>query len=223
MGKRLPGNWQLLTTVDLSKGTGTEFVTGATSDVGSQARASVGNPGWLFGSGFGLLDEGVAGTFALTSVLLGSGLTIVDVSAASAAQVAALTTAAGTGVTVNPGNEIIVKNSVATSPLAATFAKIGGFSDLGIGGPAAADGAGGTIDMKLLPTSINTLSYITASSAALTVNNQVNALTINTFDNGGGNAITVGTIGPAAGLKDSFHLIMGNTFHAGAGTLAMSL
>ena len=112
-----------------------------------------------------------------------------------------------------------MKNSVATSPLAATFAKIGGFSDLGIGGPAAADGAGGTIDMKLLPTSINTLSYITASSAALTVNNQVNPLTINTFDNGGGNAITVGTIGPAAGLKDSFHLITGNTFHVGAGNV----
>ena len=97
VGQATPGNWQLLTTVDMSKGTGTEFVTGSTSGVGSQARASVGNPGWLFGSAVGLLDEGAAGTFALTSVLLGSGNTIVDVSAASAAQVAALTTAAGQG------------------------------------------------------------------------------------------------------------------------------
>ena len=121
VGQAAAGNWQLLTTMDMSKGTGTQFVTGSTSGVATQARASVGNPGWLFGSGFGLLNEGALGTFALTSVLLGSGNTIVDVSSASAAQVAALTTAAGTGVKVNPGNEIIVKNLVATSPLAATF------------------------------------------------------------------------------------------------------
>ena len=73
--------------------------------------------------------------------------------------------------------------------------------------------------MKLLPTSINTLSYITAASGALTVNNQVNPLTINTFDNGAGNAITVGAVGPAAGLKDSFRLIVGDTFHSTAGAV----
>ena len=47
----------------------------------------------------------------------------------------------------------------------------------------------------------------------------MNPLTINTFDNGVGNAITVGTVGPAAGLKDSFHLIVGDTFHSTVGAV----
>ena len=58
VGQAAAGDWQLLTTVDMSKGTGTEFVTGATSGVASQARASAGNPGWFFGSEVGLLNEG---------------------------------------------------------------------------------------------------------------------------------------------------------------------
>ena len=221
VGQATPGGWQKLTTADLSKTTGMTVLTGATSGtsaapVATQARASTANPAWLFGSETGLLNEG-AGTFALTSVLLGGGPTIVDVSSASATQVAALTTASGTGGAVNPGNEIIVNNSVATVTALSgpnTFKNIAGFSDLGIGGPAAADGAGGTIDMKVLDGTFNTISYITKSSAALTVNNQTNALTINTFDNGAGNAITVGAVAPAAGLNDSFKLIVGDTFHA---------
>ena len=213
LGQATAGDWQLLQKIDASAATGKEFITGATSGVGSQARASGANPGWFFGSDVGLLDEGAAGTFVLNSVLLGGGQTFLDVSRASKTQVAALTTAAGTGVTVDPGNEIIVKNSVATTTSADTFKNIAGFSDLGIGGPAAADGAGGTINLANLPTSINKLSYITAASADVTVNNQVNALTINTFDNGNGKALTVGKLGPAAGLADSVHLIAGNTFH----------
>src|SRR5262249_39140812 len=82
-------------------------------------------------SDFGLLNDSGA-TFALTSVALGSGLTFLDVSSASATQVAALTTAAGAGVTVNPGNEIIVKDSVATTTSASTFKNIAGFSDPGV-------------------------------------------------------------------------------------------
>ena len=219
VGQATPGGWQLLTSADLSKTTGMTVLTGATSGVASQARASAANPGWFFGSETGLLNDPDAGTFALTNVLLGSGLTLVDVSSASATQVAALTTAAGTGVTVNPADELIVKDSVATTLLTATFKNIAGFSDVGIGGPAAADGAGGTINLALLPTTINTISEITKSSAALVVNNQVNALTINTFDNGGGNAITVGAVGPAPGLNDAFNLIIGNTFHTTAGAV----
>jgi hypothetical protein len=218
------GDWQFLKTIDASKTTGSVFLTGATSFAGSQARASATNPGWAFGvegGGAGLLDD-TGATFALTSVLLGSGLTFLDVSSATAAQVAALTTGPGTGVTVNAGNEIIVKDSVATVTALSgptTFANIKGFSLLGIGGPTAADGAGGTINMALLPATITGIDYVTAASAAVFINNQVNPLTVNTFDNGGGFALTVGAVGPAAGFADSLHLIVGDTFHSTAGSV----
>jgi hypothetical protein len=211
VGQDAAGDWQLLKTIDTSKATGKVVITGATSFIGStNAFVTAANPGWLFGAeGAGLLDD-TGGTFALTSIVLGSGLTIVDASSASATKMAALTTGPGAGVTVSAGNEFIVKDSVATTTTTATFATIAGFSTLGIGGPAGADGAGGTINMANLPASINILDYVTFSSAALTINNQTAALTVNTEDNGGGNAITVK--GPA-GFADSFHLIIGDTFH----------
>ena len=47
----------------------------------------------------------------------------------------------------------------------------------------------------------------------------MNAFTINTFDNAVGKNSTVGAIGPAAGLKDSFSLIVGDTFHSTVGAV----
>src|SRR5262249_61855103 len=110
--------------------------------------------------------------------------------------------------TVNPGNEIIVKDSVATTTSASTFKNIAGFSDLGIGGPAVADGASGTVDMALLPSSINTLSYITGANGALKVIDVPSALTINTFDNGGGFPLTLAC---PSRPPDSPHSIIRNT------------
>jgi hypothetical protein len=217
------GDWQFLKSIDAGKTTGALFLTGATSGVASQARASAANPGWLFGSeATGLLDD-TGAAFNLTSVVLGSGLTFLDVSSATAAQIAALVTGPATGVTANAGNEIIVKNSVATTlsgpvgTAGTTFNQIKGFTALGVGGPAAGDGLGGVVNMANLPTTISTIDEITAASGALFINNQTAALTLNTFDNGGGFGVTVGLVGPAAG--STFNLIVGNTFHTGAGAV----
>ena len=209
VGQEAAGDWQFLKTIDATKTTNTVFLTGATSGTATQARASATNPGWLFGAGAGLLND-TGAAFNLTSVLLGSGMTFLDVSSASVAQVTALTTAAGAGVTVNAGNEIIVKNSVATTISATTFTNIKGFSALGIGGATAADGAGGVINMTNLPATINTIEYITAASAGVNINNPVATLTLNTFDNGVGQQLTVGAVGPQA--AGTFTLNVGNTF-----------
>jgi hypothetical protein len=210
VGQATAGNWQLLTKIDSSKATNTVFLTGATSGAASQARASTANPGWLFGSDAGLLND-PGGSFAVTSVLLGAGLTFLDVSSASAAQVAALTTGPGAGVTVNTGNEIIVSDAVATTTSTATFANIKGFATLGIAGP------GGTVNMANLPATITNLEYITAASGALTVTNAPTKMAINTFDNAVGTTIAVGN---PTGLADSIQIAIGNTFHApGAGVI----
>ena len=145
----------MLKSIDASATTGAVIITGAsardTSSVAGSAHnafASTANPGWLFGSDFGLLDDtGTGGVFDLTAYKLGTGLNILDVSSATAAQVAALTTTPGAAV--NAGNKIIVQDSVATTGSATTFAHIAGFSTLGIGGPTAAQGAAGTINMAI--------------------------------------------------------------------------
>jgi len=224
IGQAAAGDWQLLKSIDASATTGALFVTGATSGVGSQARATAANPGWLFGSDFGFLDD-TGGTFNLTSFKLGSGTTFLDVSSASTAQIAALTTTAGGAVSLT--NEIIVKDTAIATPLltAATFANIAGFTALGIGGPTAADGAGGVLNMAFLK-QFNTIDYITNASGALTINNQQAELTVRTFDNANGNTIAVGTIGPLGGFNDAFNLVIGNPFQGTAdqvGTLAASV
>src|SRR5262249_15417252 len=134
----------------------------------------------------------------------------------NATQVAALKSAAGTGVTVNASNEIIVKDSVATTASADTFKNIAGFNFLGIGGPAGADGAGGTINMANLPATISSIEYITTASGAVTINGQTNALTVNTFDNGAAQNLIVK--GPA-GLNDSLAVVVGNQVHSTAGAV----
>ncbi len=202
VGQDFPGNWQQVTTIDASGATGTVVVTGATSGVASQAFASATNPGWLFGSSAGLLDDtGTGGVFDLTSYKLGSGTNFLDVSSATAAQVAALTTTPGTLLALN--NEIIVNDAVATTTSALTFKNIAGFEILGVAG------AAGTINDANLPTSINEILYQTAAFGALTITNQANPLTVNTEDNGGGFAIT----STGTGLTDSFTLDLGNALH----------
>ena len=161
VGQAAPGDWQFLQKIDSSASTGTVIIPGATAGNATNAISYArGNPVWLFGSDAGLLDDTGTGAFNLTSVVLGSGLTVVDVSSASAAQVAKLTTAPGTGVTVHAGNEIIVQDSVATTTTADTFKNIAGFDTLGIGGPTNAQGAAGTINQANLPGSINTIDLL---------------------------------------------------------------
>ncbi len=203
VGQDAIGNWQNLKTIDASGETGTVVVTGATSGVASQAFATTGNPGWLFGSNAGLLDDtGTGGVFDLTSFKLGSGTTFLDVSSASVAQVAALTTTPGTHVALN--NEIIVNDTVATTTSATTFGNIAGFEILGVAG------AGGIInDAHLAGAGIDEILYQTAASGALTITNQTSALTVNTEDNGLGFAIK----STGAGLTDSFTLDLGNPLH----------
>ena len=203
VGQDAIGNWQNLKTIDASGETGTVVVTGATSGVASQAFATTGNPGWLFGSNAGLLDDtGTGGVFDLTSFKLGSGTNFLDVSSASVAQVAALTTTPGTHVALN--NEIIVNDTVATTTSATTFGNIAGFEILGVAG------AGGIInDAHLAGAGIDEILYQTAASGALTITNQTSALTVNTEDNGLGFAIK----STGAGLTDSFTLDLGNPLH----------
>ena len=218
LGQDAIGNWQLVKDINASAESGTVIVTGATAGNATNANGSVNNPGWLFGSNAGLLDDtGTGGAFNLTKFELGSGTNVLDVSSASALQMAALVTTPN--ATPSLTNEIIVQDSVATTLTAATFAGIAGFQTLGIGGPTATQGAAGTIDMTKLPGSIGTIDYFTAANGPVTINNQTASLTVNTEDNALGNALTVGAIGPAAGFSDNFHLIVGDTFHKAAGAV----
>ena len=224
LARPLVGDWQLLQKIDASATTGKVIITGATSFIGTTNAFATGtNPGWLFGSDAGLLDDTGTGAFNLTSVALGSGLTIVDVSSASAAQVANLTTGPGTGVTVSAGDEIIVQNSVATTTSTATFAHITGFDTLGIGGPTAAQGAAGTINKANLPGSINTIIYQTVADGSVTITNQVSGLTVNVEDNSFGSFGSAATqnltSGAPGGLNDSFNFIIGNPLHDSGGSI----
>jgi len=95
LGEDKAGNWQKLTTIDATGETGKVVITGAAAGNTTNAIATATNPGGLWGSNAGLLDEGATGTFALTSFKFGTGVTTLDVSGATAAQVAALTTDPG--------------------------------------------------------------------------------------------------------------------------------
>jgi hypothetical protein len=201
VGQDAAGNWQALTTINASGESGTVIITGASSGFGTgNAFATAANPGWLFGSHAGLLDDtGTGGVFNLTSFVLGSGTNILDVSSASAAQVGLLTTSGAAG----PNNEIIVNDGVATTTSTATFAHISGFEILGV------TGAGGTINMANLPGSITEILYQTAAAGPVSIVNQVNPLTVNVEDNGGGFALS----STGAGFTDSFTLDLGNSLH----------
>ena len=215
LGQDAAGNHQFLASYDSSASTGAQFITGASAGNTTNAFGTTANPSWLFGSAAGLLNDG-AGSFALTNVVLGSGMTILDISSASVANVAALKTAAGAGVTLNPGDEIIVNSTVADTTSATTFANIKGFTTIGVGGATAADGAGGTMNMANLP-GFSTIIYQTLAQAntALTITNQTNPLTVNVENNSapGNSIICTATGGP------SFTLVMGNNVKGTTGVL----
>ena len=231
VGQDFVGDHQLAQNIDVSGTTGSVFITGAASGLGTgNAIATTTNPGALFGSAAGFLDGGpVDGVFGLTKFELGSGTTYLDVSSATAPEMALLTTTPGTPNAAN--NEIVVNDGVATTTLALTatgspFANIKGFSILGIGGTAsAADGAGasgGIINMANLPTSIDEIIYQTTDAFAglpstgtgVTIINQAATLTVNVEDNAGGTGdlLTVSTSGGA----QTFNLVLGNPLHTGA-------
>jgi hypothetical protein len=209
VGQDIAGDHQFVQDIDASGTTGHVVITGATAGTGTTAYATTANPGALYGSTAGFLDNTGTTAFNLTKFELGSGTTFLDVSSATGAQVKALTTTPGTLVALD--NEIVVKDAAAKG---ANFGGIKGFSILGIGGSAFADGAGGTIDLaNLTPAGLTTIDFVTLSSAATVFNNQTVALTVNTYDNGNGNAITVGAVGPASGTTDVFTLKLGNAAH----------
>ena len=114
VGQDFAGDHQNVQDINAAATTGSVFITGATSGVATQAFATTANPGWLFGSAAGFLDDtGTGGAFELTSFKLGTGKNTLDVSSASVAQVAALTTTPGANTLTT--NEIIVNDAVATT------------------------------------------------------------------------------------------------------------
>lgn len=209
IGQDFAGDHQSVTTIDASATAGSLYITGGAAGNGSNALSSAGNPGGAFGSAAGFLNDPTG--FALTTFKLGSGVDTLDISSATATQVGALTTLAG--ATTASTNEIIVGSAVVDTTTSSTFANIKGFSILGD------VGAGGTINLADLPSSINDIFYQTAASGALAIDNQTAALTVDTEANGAGNSISVGVIGPAPGLADSFTLIIGDTTTGTAGAV----
>jgi len=222
VGQDAQGNWQKVTTIDASGETGTVVVTGASSQnttatqpitglvVQTNALASAANPGWLFGSNAGLLDD-TGATFALTSFKLGSGTNFLDISSATLAEVAKLTTTPGTLVALN--NEIIVNDAVATTVSATTFAHISGFEILGV------TGASGTIDMANLPAAIGTILYQTPATGGVTINDVTSTLTVNTEANGFDNTLTIGASGPNPGFNDTLNVIVGDAMNHTPGSI----
>jgi len=221
VGQDFAGNHTKVTSIDASAETATVWITGSAADnpaaqpnnAQSTGAAGVGaNPFGKFGSGAGFLDDtAVPGAaFALTSFKEGTGTTNLDASSASLAQMAALTTTANTGNT-QTNNMIIVNSTVADTTIGATFANVGGFQVLGVGGAAAANGATGTIDMSQLPKSINDILLETAQFGALAIINAPSGTTVDLEDqSGAGGAVTVGTVGPPTGLSDSLTWIVGD-------------
>jgi hypothetical protein len=183
LGSDGAGNWQDLTNIDASATSGAVVITGASSGVADNAFGTAADPTWLLGSDAGLLNEGVGGAFDLTAFLLGTGRNVLDVSAATPVQLAALTTTPS--ATVAADNAIIVSDAAAITTVLATFAGIHGFAELGV------VGAAGQIDMALLPPDVNDIIYQTASSGDVTIIHQTAALEVDTAQNGLGNALSV--------------------------------
>ena len=209
VGQDAPGDWQLLTSIDASATKGAVWIAGATSGAGStNSTVSGTNPDGLFGSTTGLLDEGTGvggGTFALTSVKLGTGKMFLDASAATAAQIAALKT---TGAVV-AGNEIVVAGAVADT---ASFANIAGFDTLGVAA------AAGIINMTNLPSTITTINLEAPATGDVTIDNGVNNLTVNFLANSGVAAHAYAI--DAAGTGSTATLNLGNATLATGDTLA---
>ena len=207
VGQDAIGNWQNVKDIDASGSTGTVIVTVATAGNVTNAHgtgAAGANPTWSFGSTAGLLDDtGVA--FNLTKYELGSGTNILDVSSANKTQVAALTTTPNALASLT--NTIIVQDSVATTTSATTFAGVKGFQTLGIGGPTAAQGAAGTIDMANLA-AFGTIDYFTKANGSVTINNQTATLTVNVEDNT--TAAQNLTVGNPTGINDILKVSVGN-------------
>ena len=209
VGQDAVGDWQKVKSIDASATTGAVIITGHSAGVPTNAFASPSNPGWLFGSVAGLLDEG-AGTFALTTFDLGSGRNVLDVSNATAAEIGALTTTPAATVATN--NVIIVSDAAATTTSATTFAKIKGFADLGV------TAASGAIDMANLPTSINDIIYFTPAAGGVAINHAIDGLTVDFHGNntlGAGGPLTVN--GPLAATA-TLNLDFGNAAVPAAAT-----
>ena len=123
----------------------------------------------------------------MTTVDLGTGMTLLDASAASATEIAGLTT---TGALV-AGSEIIVANSVANAATSTTeFGGIAGFDTLGLAFVATPKAT--ILDWSQLPTSFKTVIYESPDNAGVTINKGGDGLTVDFHGNNpGGEPLTV--------------------------------
>jgi hypothetical protein len=208
IGQDFAGDHQKVTTINASTDSGILWITGAAAGAAGNAQATAANPGGLFGSTAGFLNDATG--FAVTSFKEGTGVTNLDVSSASPANMAALTTVANAGNTLT-NNMIIVNSAVADTVLASTFANIAGFQVLGD------TGATGIIAMNMLPASINDIFLETTQVGALTINNPVAALTVDLESNSAGLPVTVGLIGPQSGTTATLDWIVGDAGQGAAG------
>ena len=136
VGQDAIGNWQNVKDINASGETGTVIVTGATAGNATNAHGTVALPAPTRSGSSAVplaCSTTPVRTFNLTTYELGSGTNILDVSSATAAQMAALVTTPNTPASLT--NTIIVQDLVATTTSATTFADIKGFQTLGIGGP----------------------------------------------------------------------------------------
>lgn len=212
VGQDAVSNHVKVTSIDASGDSGTLWITGHAAGIATNAQGTAANPTGLFGSAAGFLDDGAAGVgFALTSFKEGTGTTNLDVSSATVAEMAALTTTANAGNTMT-NNMIIVNSGVADTISAATLANIGGFQVLGD------TGATGTINMANLPAAFNDIFLETVQTGALFINNAKTGLIVDLESNsGGGGAVTVGGVGPTTATTDTLTWIVGDTTQGAAG------
>jgi len=204
LGTDVSGNWANLATIDASGATGGSVtINGAASGITSNAYGSLS----LGGSAWGLLDGDTALTLFKGDP---NGANWLDVSSESLAQIGKLTATGNTGFE----NTIVVTSLVADTTSTTTFAGVTNFQELAVGGPVFADGIGGTINMTNLPSTINDILYLTASKAGVTINNVVNALTVDAQDNGFFHSLTVTSVNPTtAGTQALLTISEGNTFN----------
>ncbi len=191
-------NFKNVTTIDASTGndTGNITITGFL-DKGGISGAGIGQ-----GSGVGLLSSDTS----LTSVKLGGGNDIIDLSNLTLAQEAKITTLdGGTGAdTVVFSNALL--NSISTTALTET-----NFETIGIN----YTGGATTIDASKLGTGITTLKdFNSETGASVTLNNVATGFTFDAEQFGNSAALSVTQGG--TGTSDVFNLIEGST--AGTGT-----
>ena len=205
VGAAAAGDWQKLTDINASGDTATGFaviVTGNSTTFASNFEAVPGfNTLGLFGSAAGLLT----GNTSLTNFTgSATGTNIVDVS--SFTTTTELGNLTATGNTVDGNNQIILASGVIDAASKAQFAGITDFQHLGD------VSASGTINQANLPTSVDEIIYVTASAGTVTIDQTASFFSVDTEQNGLGNALTVDST-----TGGTFNVGVGNVIGGAAG------